>query len=238
MNPLKIYIGFDPREQAAYDIARKSIQRRARKPDGVFLFPVELEYLRLEEILNRPVETRDGKLWCPISQAPMATEFAISRFAVPFMAKTGLALFVDCDIVCLEDIANLFALADLKYAVMCVQHQYEVKEDTKMDGQAQTKYSRKNWSSVMLFNCDHPANKRLTKKELHEWPGRDLHAFKWLKDDEIGALPAKWNQLVGVHSEIKKEGIVHFTLGGPWFKDWKGGPMDDIWLSERNDSRS
>jgi lipopolysaccharide biosynthesis glycosyltransferase len=186
-----------------------------------------------KELLTRPIEEKDGRMWCPISQAPMATEFAISRFCVPFLKTNGWALFVDCDIVCLGDIAELFALADDRYAVMCVKHDHVPTSTTKMDGQAQTSYSRKNWSSVVLWNCSHPANKELTLAKLNTWPGRDLHAFKWLKDDEIGALPQEWNCLVGVNHSEHKPKIAHFTLGGPWIKDWKGGPMDEVWLHEQ-----
>lgn len=305
----RIYIGFDRREAAAYKVAKRSMKRRSSVPLDI----VPLKLNRVQGILNRPVEIKDGKMWCPISQAPMATEFAISRFAVPFLAKTGWALFVDCDVVCLSDIAELFAIADDKFAVMCVKHdsrpmirawkyfvsprnpiprqlwvsdgrnmfhkdahdgvawkigegpgvacvevfgdealavwenlKAEVKEGmqlgedlqhlrdhySKMDGQLQTDYPRKNWSSVVLWNCDHPANKELTIEVLNTWPGRDLHAFKWLKDEEIGNLPVEWNYLVGVTTEPVKPKLAHFTLGGPWFKDWKGGPMDDLWLEE------
>lgn len=163
----------------------------------------------------------------------MATEFAISRFCVPFLQKKGWALFVDCDVVCLGDIKELFALADDKYAVMVVKHDYKPTETTKMDCQVQTTYSRKNWSSVVLWNCAHPANKELTLEKLNTWPGRDLHAFKWLKEEEIGELNYGWNCLVGVNDEKAiRVGILHFTAGGPWIKDWKGGLLDDVWLDE------
>ncbi len=226
---MNIYIGWDPREEAAYEVAASSIARRATGP-------VTIQPLRLQDvghILTRPIESRDGKMWCPISQAPMATEFAISRFCVPFIGN-GWALFADCDIVCLADIADLFALADPNYAVMCVKHNYAPVQTAKMDGQPQTAYSRKNWSSVMLFNRGHPANRKLTLEALNAWPGRDLHAFKWLDDSEIGELPKEWNYLDGVYPfpnpEIK---IAHLTLGGPWLKGWKGGQMDQMWLMER-----
>lgn len=229
MTKFKIYMGYDRRERLAYDVARSSILRRTSQPKTTTVRPLELNHL--SDILTRPIEQKDGKMWCPISQAPMATEFAISRFCVPFLQNKGWALFVDCDVVCVGDITELFALADDKYAVMVVKHDYKPTETTKMDGQVQTAYSRKNWSSVVLWNCEHPANKELTLEKLNTWPGRDLHAFKWLKDDEIGELPRKWNQLIGVHP-IEVGGIVHFTNGGKWIKDWKGGPDDGIWLEE------
>lgn len=226
----KIYIGYDPREHRAYDVARHSILSRS-DPRLVRITPLDLK--DLGGILTRPIEQKDGKLWCPISEAPMATEFAISRFCIPFLQKKGWALFVDCDIVCRADIAELFALADDRYAVMVVKHNHNAGPETKMDGQVQSYYSRKNWSSVVLWNCGHPSNQALTSEALNTWPGRDLHAFKWLGYEDIGELPQEWNYLVGVTppNELPIK-IAHFTLGGPWFKDWKGGPLDDIWTDE------
>lgn len=242
MNPktkLKIYMGWDSRETVAYDVARRSIMRQTSLPKATFVRPLELRHLTAPggkfPLLTRPIEkTEDGKLWDPISGAPMATEFAVSRFCVPFLQQKGWALFVDCDIVCLEDIAKLFALADPKYAVQCVQHNLAPAPEgaTKMDGQPQTNYSRKNWSSVVLWNCAHPANKELTLEKLNTWPGRDLHAFKWLPDELIGALPPEWNHLVGIDSPRRKPAIAHFTLGGPWLPNWEPRPGDELWLRE------
>jgi len=228
---MKIYMGYDSREKAAYDVARASILRRT-DPKQSQIIPLELGGELLNPILTRPIARREHKLWCPISQAPMATEFAISRFAVPFLCRKGWALFVDCDVVCLADIRELFALADARYAVQVVKHQHEPVEQTKMDGQVQTTYARKNWSSVVLWNCEHEANKRLTLEELNTWPGRDLHAFKWLRDDEIGDLPQEWNHLVGVSPASETMKLAHFTLGGPWLPGWSGGPLDDVWNAE------
>jgi lipopolysaccharide biosynthesis glycosyltransferase len=227
-----IFIGYDSREREAYDVAKFSIQRRASK--APMIFPLKLHALQ-QWLLTRPVEMRDGKMWCPISQAPMATEFAISRFCVPHLRSKGWALFVDCDIICLADINELFALADDKYAVMCAKHDYTPTGTTKMDGQPQTTYNRKNWSSIVLWNCAHPSNKKLTVEVLNTWPGRDLHAFKWLDDSEIGELPKEWNYLDGVYPfpnpDIK---LAHLTNGGPFNKGWKGGQMDQMWLMERD----
>lgn len=240
---LKIYLGWDSRAGIAYDVARFSILRRSSLPKTTQVFPLELEKLREQGVLTRPVERKDGNLWCPISEAPMATEFAISRFAVPLLARRkGWALFADCDIICYEDVAKLFALADPKFAVLVVKHQQPAVEAgvTKMDGQQQTNYHRKNWSSVVLWNCAHPSNAALTHEVLNTWPGRDLHAFKWLKDEEIGELPGGWNHLVDVqppyHPERTPTGpkIAHLTLGGPWFKGWTHGQgsFDAAWLAE------
>lgn len=225
----KIFIGWDPNETVAYDVAEFSIRGRCESANIIPLSLIDVP----KKIFNRPIATKEGKLWCPISGAHMATEFAISRFSVPFLTK-GWALFIDCDIVCLTDINKLFELADDRYAVMVVKHQQESGGIVKMGDQVQTYYNRKNWSSVMLFNCDHPANKSLTRKKLNTLPGRDLHAFCWLKDDEIGELSKEWNYLVDVSEKIPSQNvnIAHYTLGGPWIKGWVGKESDSIWNNE------
>lgn len=252
-------------------VAKASIERRASVP--VLISPLYLPHLG--QSLHRPIENRDGQLWCPISKAPMSTEFAISRFCVPFIQREGWALFADCDILCTADIAELFALADDRYAVMVVKHEqlpavtpkralddfrcptcghnavthdlmasgctlsdcecritdFVIETETKMGGQIQTYYSRKNWSSVVLWNCSHPSHIRLRAMDrLNQWPGRDLHAFKWLEDYEIGELPSEWNYLVGIDSGAAK--IWHYTLGGPFTENWQGGEFDDLWERE------
>jgi len=226
---LPIFMGWDPRETAAYDVAYWSIKRRTSF--DVIISPLVLS--NLESIIHRPIERRDGKLWCPISNAPMATEFAISRFCVPFIQQSGWALFCDSDVLCMEDISKLFSLADNQYAVMVVKHKHEPTSLTKMDGQIQTFYKRKNWSSVVLWNCNHPSNKKFTIQDLNTRPGRDLHAFYWLEDNEIGELPNKWNHLVSVNpTKNIQEGIYHYTLGGPWFEGWKSVEEDELWSEE------
>lgn len=201
------------------------------------MIPLTLKNRVVQELLVRPIEVKDGKLWCPISQAHMATEFAISRFVVPFIQEKGWCLFVDSDIVCFVDIRELFAQADDRYAVMCVKHENKpgyAQVETKMDGQVQQFYRRKNWSSVMLINCDHSAIDRFTLKDLNERPGRDLHAFYWLKDEEIGELEHKWNVLVGVDDVNNYSlAIHHFTLGGPFNEGWKGAAHDNVWLGAK-----
>lgn len=223
-------MGWDSREDAAFQVARNSIWRRSKEPMNIY--PLRLRHL--EMLLTRPIEKRDGQLWCPISEAPMSTEFAISRFCVPFLQEKGLALFLDCDVLCHEDIKNLFELADPKYAIQVVKHKFGAGyANTKMDGQVQTSYSRKNWSSVVLWNLDHPAHKRFHVEHLNSWPGRDLHAFKWLEDSEIGELPQKWNWLVNVTpGKPKKEGLWHYTLGGPWFPGKSSDEYDLVWMEE------
>jgi lipopolysaccharide biosynthesis glycosyltransferase len=222
---MKVFIGHDRREQAAFDVAENSL--RAHRWDADVI-PLRLDRLASTGLLRRSMDTR-GELYDLPSNAPCSTEFAISRFLVPILCQSGWALFVDCDVVFLGDVAELFALADPSKAVMVVKHQQK-GGGTKMDGQEQTSYPRKNWSSVVLWNCDHPANRRLSLQDVNERPGRDLHAFYWLADSEIGALPREWNWLVNDEPMPANPKIAHFTLGGPWLPTWRGADHDEIWL--------
>ena len=189
--------------------------------------------LQMSGLLTRPVDRRHGLKYDFTSSAPQATEFAVSRFFVPLLAHSGWALFVDCDVVFLADVAELEAFMDPRKAVVAVHHYHMTDgRTTKMVGHPQTQYSRKNWSSVMLFNCDHPANRRLNLSMLNSWPGRDLHAFQWLADSEIGMLPVEWNWLVNEQPRPEQPKIAHFTMGGPWLSGWAPQPYDELWNTE------
>lgn len=225
--PLNIFLGYDPREHEPYLVARGSIEDRSSRP--VLITPLAIR--NLSPVYSREHTVIDGKLWCPISQAHMSTEFANSRFSVPLLCSEGWVLFADSDIVCTGDISELFDLADDRYAIMVVKHRQISGREVKMDGQVQQYYRRKNWSSVMLMNCSHPSNQRLADI-LNTARGRDLHAFCWLHDEDVGELPGEWNFLVGINSGPAK--LFHFTNGGPWFKGWRGGEMDDLWTRERD----
>ncbi|TIV65183.1 MAG: hypothetical protein E5V86_12830 [Mesorhizobium sp.] len=227
---LSIWIGFDPREADAYAVCRHSINRHLIAPIPVR--PVTLTDLRNGGLYTRPTGHRDGRLWDEISQAPMATEFACSRFLVPRLAKSGWALFMDCDMLVRADLQKLFALADPSKAVMVVKHDHRPRETVKMDGQAQTRYSRKNWSSVILWNVDHPAHAALTTELVNSVPGRDLHRFCWLDDAEIGALEVKWNWLVGHSDPEVNPSIVHFTDGIPSMPGYEDCAYADEWRAE------
>jgi hypothetical protein len=223
---VKIFIGFDHREDDAYRAAVKTLGKVS--PDLQHTALVE-DRLRDAGLLWRAVDRRGGFYDLP-SNAACSTEFANSRFLVPLLAQGGWALFVDCDVLFLADPCDLLDHVDKSKAVWVVQHQPQKGNGTKMDGQLQQAYPRKNWSSVMLFNCDHPANRRLSLHEVNTRPGRDLHRFYWLADSEIGGLDPQWNWLVGVEKKPKDPKIAHFTLGGPWLSNWKGGEHDDLWL--------
>lgn len=247
--PTNVYIGWDAREHQAFEVAWSTLIKTTsseRDPlrDPAFwwdidnILPLDSKRLELQRILRRPIRRLpSGELWDEISESPMATEFANSRFLTPLLAQRGLALFVDCDVVFLGDCRELFAIAagDPSKAVWVVKHGLRndgtnYSSPLKMDGQAQTHYARKNWSSVMLFNCDHPSNLGLTLELVNSRPGRELHRFCWLDNHEIGTLPPEWNWLVGVQPKPKAPKIAHFTLGGPWLSNWRAAPYDDIWL--------
>lgn len=224
-------MGHDKREALAYDVAKYSILSRTNA--NVRITPIER--ITTKHLFDRPTEKRGEQLWDVISDAPMSTEFAIARFAIPFLAHGGWVLFIDPDVVCRTDIQELFNLTDNKYAVMCVKHIHIPTEEAKFHdaGMIQTAYRRKNWSSVVLWNLDHPGNKRLTLKELNEWPGRDLHGFNWLEDQEIGELEQKWNFLVGVNEGVlEDQNILHFTDGTPAWEDWEPKSTDYLWNKE------
>lgn len=231
MTVLKVYIGFDPSEAEAYRVAEASLRRRASIP--VDVTPLRLDQLRMQGLMTRPMDARGG-LYDIHSQAPASTEFAASRFLVPLLGQSGQALFVDCDVVFLGDVAELLALSDETKAVQVVKHEHAPTQTRKMDGAVQTVYPRKNWSSVILWQCSHPANRRLSIEAINRWPGRDLHAFSWLHDSEIGELPAGWNWLVGATSAPPELRLAHFTSGGPFTPGWQGAEYDEIWLREAN----
>lgn len=230
-----IFIGYDKAETEAFAVCRRSL----RTHGDLAINPLDLSELRRVGLYWRPTEKRNGQLWDMISDAPMSTEFACSRFLTPILARTGIAVFMDCDIYARDYLDEMFELieVDPSKAVWCVKHDYTPKNATKMDGLQQTTYSRKNWSSVMAFNVDHPSNRKLTVDVVNSWPGRDLHAFKWLADDEIGALPAKFNHLVGVTPDDpdNEPVLVHFTNAGPWHDSYQPERFGAEWVKLRRE---
>ena len=218
-DPMRIFIGFDARETAAYHVACHSIVSRAT-------CPVSITPLR-REALSHIYWRRRGMT--------ESTDFSLTRFLVPHLCGyQGRALFLDCDIVCLADIGELALEWDWSMnadkAVLVVKHDYVPKDATKFLGNAQTRYPRKNWSSVMYFDCARCA--ALTPEYVNSASGLDLHRFNWLRDDEIGSLPHGWNHLVGEYPSNPKAQILHFTLGGPWFKETRGCDHANLWFAE------
>lgn len=204
-------MGLDRKEQVAYDVAKSSILRRTSKPEDTAIFPLALEHLKMLGLLTRPIEIKDdGTMWCPISKETMKTEYDVSRFIVRALAQRGWALYVDSDIVCLSDITELFALSDDKYAVMVVDN------------------PKRERASVVLWNLDHRGHKDLTWDALNNWTIADLYVFKWLKAEQIGELPGKWNYLVGASTEpAVTSGIYNYVASG------SSGQLRDVWLKEK-----
>jgi hypothetical protein len=221
---LRIFVGWDSREQEAYEVARYSLIKRASVP--VTIEPIKIEDMR-----------RAGLYWREAD--PLAsTEFTYTRFLTPTLANySGWALFCDCDFLWLGDIAGLLKYTKSPRAVHCVQHRYEPTDTSKMDGATQTNYPRKNWSSLMLMNCDHPQVQSLTPDVVNRESGAYLHRMQWVDDDNIGSLPVQWNWLEGWNfkptAHVPK--AVHFTRGGPWLEQYQDADYADLWRAERDE---
>lgn len=233
--PWPIFVGDSWNETIATEVAFASLRACAGTGRGAAYqghLVRRLSRITVSPNYTRGTEIRDGRLWDTISDAPMSTEHAIARFFVPWLCDyQGWALFVDGDILCRRSIDELFACADERYAVMCVQHGNLLDEGLKKTGDKQTVYPRKNWSSSMLVQCGHPANQALTLDVLNSWPGRDLHGFKWLSDDLIGPLDPRWNWLVNVSPKMEDPAIVHYTEGIPSVPGHETDPYAREWFS-------
>lgn len=214
---IRIFIGFDERETVAWHVLTHSILARSSQP--VAFTPLALNNLR-------GVFTRQR-------EALQSTDFSFSRFLTPYLSGyEGWSLFMDCDMLVRRDIAELWALRDDRYAVMCVQHDHRPKESVKFLDQPQTPYGKKNWSSVMLFN--NARCRSLTPQYVNTASGLQLHQFKWLENDSlIGAIPATWNHLVGYSEPLPDAANVHYTLGGPYFEEFRGCEHSQAWFEER-----
>ena len=210
---IRIFIGFDERETVAWHVLTHSILERSSEP--VCFVPLALSNL--------------GKLMWREKNPLQSTDFSFSRFLTPFLsAYEGWSLFMDCDMLMLDDISKLWALRDDRFAVMCIKHDHQPAEKVKFLGAPQTPYAKKNWSSVMLFN--NARCRALTPEYVNTASGLELHQFKWLEDDSlIGDLPEKWNHLVGYTSPNTNAANVHFTLGGPYFNEYADCEFSKEW---------
>lgn len=215
---MKVFIGWDSREEDAYKVCVHTIKKHASSD-------VEIVPLKRDELRQQGLYTRD-------EGGAVSTEFAYTRFLTPHLAGyDGWALFIDCDFLFTRDISELFELADDKYALMCVQHDYIPAASIKMDGQKQVAYPRKNWSSCVLWNCSHPANAIITPDIVNSETGAFLHRFQWLSDDLIGELPLEWNWLEGEYKKPEQiPAVIHYTNGGAWFKECQDVEYAQEWL--------
>jgi lipopolysaccharide biosynthesis glycosyltransferase len=219
----KIFVGYDSREDIAWEVCRHSLQRHARSDLSVI--PIRQESLRELGLYTRPTDLG------------ASTEFSITRFLTPYLAgETGWAVFCDCDFLFNVDIGQVFEGLDRSKAVYCVQHDYTPSRSTKMDGKQQSTYPRKNWSSFMVFNCGHSDVRALTPAVVNTALPAFLHRFEWVRDPNgIGALDLDWNFLVGEYAKPEKAPrVLHYTNGGPWFEDWRACDYSDLWLHERD----
>lgn len=219
-----IYIGFDSRESEAYEVLHDSIREYNKEYDIV---PLKQQALRRANLYRRSarLDSIDGKrvMVDVFDGRPFSTEFTFTRFLIPALNQyEGLALFMDSDMLVRTNINELFEeYGNRDYAIQCVKHNYNPSATVKMDGQIQQQYNRKNWSSFVLWNCGHEGNLRLTVDDVNTKSGSWLHGFSWLDDEEIGGIHEEWNWLDGWSSESISPKNVHFTTGGPWFKEWE-----------------
>jgi hypothetical protein len=225
--PLRVFVGWDQRETEAYEVCKFSIERRSS-------IPLDVRPIKLDDLREQGLYWRD--------EDPLATtQFTYSRFLTPALAGySGLALFCDCDFLWLGDVAGMLELIDSSKAVHCVKHNYTPKEAVKMDGQAQTQYPRKNWSSLMLFNGDHPSVRTLTPDVVNRESGAYLHRMQWADDNDIGDLPTEWNWLEGWNEKpaAGTPKAVHFTRGGPWFSQYQDVDYAAEWKDELRNCQS
>jgi hypothetical protein len=214
--PFHIFIGYDPAEAVAYHVLEHSLRKHSSIPLAI----TPLSRNNLLPVFTRP--RRDNE----------SSEFSFSRFLPPFMlGYNGWCLYLDCDMLARGDVADLAALChnvNAWYkAVYVVQHDYESTVQRKFFNQVNEPYPRKNWSSLMLFNCCRC--KQLTPEVVNEATGPYLHRFQWTTDDQVGALPAEWNHLVDIYPRNSNAKIYHYTLGGPYLPDYDGGEGSDEW---------
>lgn len=213
---IPVFIGYDPREAIAFHVCANSIIRNSSRP--VSIIPVALSLFK-----DYSETHTDG-----------SNHFIYTRFLVPYlMSWSGSAIFIDGDMIVRGDIAELWDLRDLAKDVMVVKHNYKTKMKTKYLGSKNEDYPRKNWSSVILWNCSTFPNRKLTPEFVQGQPGSFLHRFSWLDDERIGELPIEWNWLPDEFGPNTDAKLLHYTLGTPSFHEFADTPQSEEWHRER-----
>ena len=210
----RIYVGYDPTQDIAYEVLRYSLEKHATEP-------IEVHKIDADELtdFNRPVD--------PLASTP----FTYTRFLVPYLCDyQGIALFMDSDMVALGDISELFHLPMDGLALRVRQHEHYPEDKIKMGGKTQTSYPRKNWSSLMLMNC--PELTAWTKEAVETQSGAWLHRFEPIPDEKIGDISEEWNVLDEMTGPTK---LLHYTSGGPWLKGCEDAPHADVWHRYREE---
>jgi len=215
MKPIPIFIGYDPREAVAYHTCVNSIIRQASQP--VAIVPLALN------LFSDYTETHtDG-----------SNQFIYSRFLVPhLMGYTGHAIFMDGDMIVRGDIVELWEQRSGYYDVQVVKHDYKTRMSEKYLGAKNEDYPRKNWSSVILWNCNSHPNRKLTPEFVQKSTGAQLHRFTWIDDARIGELPKEWNWLPDEYGANPDAKLLHYTLGTPCFHEFATTPQGDEWHRE------
>jgi lipopolysaccharide biosynthesis glycosyltransferase len=219
MKNLNVFIGYDSEQDIAFSVCKQSI----------------LNYTNESVIINKiNSDTINGynRAFDPLASTP----FTYARFYIPFIANyEGCSVFCDGDFLFLNDIKILFDMFDPNFAVQVVKHNYTPSSTIKMNNKIQTSYPKKNWSSLIIWNNEHPKNKQLNLSLLNSSTGSFLHQFKWLEETDIGEIPCSWNWLVGWYQKSEKlfPNALHFTEGGPWLKPIEN-EYDNIWIEHKN----
>ena len=209
---INLYVGYDEREAIAYHVFCHSVIKNTS-------IPVKITPLVLSQ-LKEFNETHQDR----------SNDFVYSRFLTPYLNEfDGWAIFADGDMICQADLKELIGMADPNKALMVVKHDYQTKASIKYLGNINENYPRKNWSSVMLWNCSHPKHKILTPEFVSNQTGKFLHRFNWLDDNDIGELPIEWNWLACEYEKNTDAKLIHYTLGTPCFKDFRDTDMAEIW---------
>ena len=214
VDSVKIFVGFDQRESVAYHTFCQSLIENSS-------IPIQITPLAINTLKDYKETHTDH-----------SNDFIYSRFLTPYLNNfNGWAIYADGDMICQEDIKKLWELKDETKAVLVIMHNYQTKSRQKYLGNINENYPRKNWSSLILWNCSHPKHKILTPEFIQNQSGKYLHRFSWLDDSDIGALPLEWNWLAIEYSKNRKAKLIHYTLGTPCFKIYSDTDMSDIWYS-------